>query len=71
MINGNDPITTICSDVLGQTVYEGLSKREHMAIEFTKAMITHYGVHQGTSEKGVKYAIEWTDELIKQLNESK
>lgn len=67
--NPNEPIDTVCSDALGQTIYFGLTKREHMAIEFTKsaqiANPTGYDAHLA------KWGIELADELIKQLNAEK
>lgn len=75
--NPNEPIDTVCSDTLGQTIYFGLTKREHMAIEFTKAMLSNNnGVYNFKSEDNeIKFcstiAIKTADELIKQLNKTK
>lgn len=51
---------------------KGLTKREHMAIEFTKALVSYSGTINAhdipsTVERGIKIA----DELIKQLNDEK
>jgi len=72
MTNPNEPITTVCSEVLGQTIYQGLSIREHMAIEFTKAMVSFGGTMNGHDvETTVRRGIAIADELIKQLNNEK
>ena len=71
--NPNEPIDTVCSDRLGQTIYFGLTKREHMAIEFTKAILTAgNSLKPNTSNETICIAgITLADELIKQLNQTK
>lgn len=52
------------------SVEQGLTKREHMAIEFTKAYIAHNLLEPNHPNMtyAVKLGIETADELIKQLN---
>lgn len=51
----------------------GLTKREHMAIEFTKAIVTSLKNADAMAEFAIenicKNGLKITDELIKQLNE--
>lgn len=51
----------------------GLTKREYMAIEFTKAYAgSDYVANSGVSHENIaKWGIKMADELIKQLNLSK
>ena len=74
MTNPNEPITTVCSEVLGQTIYQGLSIREHMAIEFTKALLSNSNMIFGSSDDqcsdAINQAIWCEDNLIKKLNET-
>lgn len=68
MINGNEPISPIL-DSDGNGSNKGLTKREHMAIEFTKALTAHNGtMYEHTVESNVRRAIKLADELIRQLN---
>lgn len=73
----NDPITTICSETLGQTIYDGLSKREHfasMAMQGWISAIRTEAIGLGDMENvmhlAAKYSVGFADELIKQLNET-
>ncbi len=70
-VNPYEPIATVISEQLGQTIYNGLDIRTHMAIEFTKALIPTFPKVNGNvvSSHVVKKAIEVADELIKQLNQ--
>ena len=67
--NANDPATgytMISPDGSNHLIETGLTKREHMAIEFTKAIISN-GCEFG-NQQIVCEALKFTDELIKQLN---
>lgn len=46
----------------------GLTKREHMAIEFTKALLGRGEHGYSDSQGNAQLAIQQADELIKQLN---
>lgn len=50
--------------------YKGLTKREHMAIEFTKAYAnSNYVANSGVPYQQIaEWGIRMADELIKQLN---
>lgn len=48
----------------------GLTKREHMAIEFTKAMLINPVYHEMPVTVLAKTAIDCAETLIKQLNET-
>jgi len=72
--NGDEPVV---SETLGQTIYFGLTKREHMAIEITKAFISNSSITEHARicdlfyKDTVRCALNITDELIKQLNYGK
>lgn len=76
MTNPNEPINAAMDNNNYQGVdrmelrYEGLTKREHMAIEFTKAILsTGTALKPGTSNETICLtALSIADELIKQLN---
>lgn len=77
MTNPNDSSIPIIETKIGErfampcpivTSNGGLTKREHMAIEFCKALVTA----QISNEEGnAILALKQADELIKQLNETK
>lgn len=71
-INPDAPINVVdgiyAAEAIGNDRYKGLTKREHMAIEFTKALvIAGVSDEQGNAIMALRQA----DELIKQLNNEK
>lgn len=74
MIQPNEPIATVISEQLGQTIYNGLDMRTHMAIEFAKALLSNSTIvyeHDTSTQIWVaQHAIHQADELIKQLNQT-
>lgn len=55
------------NDTVHQAIGEGLTKREHMAIEFLKALMSN-GHHGYDGKQMTTLAIQAADLLIKQLN---
>ena len=74
MINGTDPITPTTEVGNNGEVIQGfgLTKKEHMVIEFTKAFLSTGGeCTNNTLEQNAEWAIRQANEVIKQLNEEK
>jgi hypothetical protein len=80
--NGNDPsqpVTRVDYDEQGMVYYpeNGLTKREHMAIEFTKALIAgnnwehNYETGKKCLTSTCRQGVRIANELIKQLNAEK
>lgn len=69
MIDPNAPINVVDGEYASDAMRNdktGLTKREHMAIEFCKALVTA----QVSNEEGnAIIALKQADELIKQLNQ--
>lgn len=71
-LNPNEPINALPPDVAISECFAGLTKREHMAIEFTKALLSNpsltFNGEKQTIYNAVKDGVFAADELVKHLN---
>ncbi|RYF13887.1 MAG: hypothetical protein EOO42_18315 [Flavobacteriales bacterium] len=70
--NPNEPISTICSDALGQTIYDGLTKREYFAAMALTGIMTMVANGRHSAPGGevsvAETAVRQADALIDALN---